>query len=306
MLEPNFKVKTDKEEASYGKFIIEPLEQGYGHTLGNSLRRVLLSSLKGAAVTKVKIAGVKHQFSTLTGLKEDVVEIILNIKKLRLHLNNQEKATLTLSVKGPKKVYAQDIEPNADVDIINKDLYLFELTSPKTKIDMTLTVEEGFGYVTQEEKEEEKEIGIIVVDSLFSPVERVNYKIEATRVGRMTNLDRLILEIWTDGSISPNQALKEAAKTLVSYFFQVYEPKAVVNEGVAVTPSVSDEVLKMTLEELDLPTRIVNALHIGGVDTVGQLLGTPKKEMMKIKNLGSKSISVIDETLRAKGVALNI
>lgn len=306
MLEPNFKVKIAKEEAGYGQFIIEPLEQGYGQTLGNSLRRVLLSSLKGAAVTKIKIAGAKHQFTTVPGLKEDIVEVVLNIKKLRLKLNNEKSATLTLSVKGPKKIYAKDIEENADVEVVNKDEYLFELTTAKAKMDMTLTVEEGFGYVTADEKEEEKELGVIFVDSLFTPVIRVNYRVEATRVGRMTNLDRLILDIWTNGSIAPSQALKESSKTLVSYFLQMYEPKAVVAEGVALTPSVSDEILKMTLEELDLPTRIVNALHIGGIDTVGQLLGTPKKDMMKIKNLGSKSITVIEEILRAKGVALNV
>ncbi|MBI2611292.1 DNA-directed RNA polymerase subunit alpha [Candidatus Gottesmanbacteria bacterium] len=306
MLEPNFKVKGETLDSSYGLFNIEPLEQGYGHTLGNSLRRVLLSSLKGAAVTSVKIAGVKHQFTTIPGLKEDVIELILNIKKLRLKLNNSDGATLNLSLKGPKKVKASDIEENSDVEIVNRDLYLCELTNNKTKLDITLTVKEGYGYVTSEEKEEEKELGVILVDSLFTPVIKVNYRVEATRVGRMTNLDRLILEIWTNGTITPDAAIKEAGKTLVSYFLQIYEPKAVVSEGVAVTPSISDEILKMTLEELDLPTRIVNALHIGGIDTVGQLLGTPRKELMKIKNLGAKSISVIDEILRAKGVALNV
>jgi len=306
MLEPSFKVKIDKENENYAKFIIEPLEQGYGQTLGNSLRRVLLTSLKGAAVTKVKINGVKHQFSTLPGLKEDIVEFILHIKKLRLRLSGDKATTLKLSVKGPKKVYAGDLESSAEVEVVNKDLYFGELTTNKAKLEAELTVEPGYGYVTAEEKEGTEALGIILVDTLFTPVVRVNYKVEATRVGRMTNLDRLILEVWTDGTISPSLALKDAAKTLVSYFLQIYEPKATVSEGVAVTPSVSDEVLKMTLEELDLPTRIVNALHLGGIDTVGQLLGTPKKELLKIKNLGTKSITIIDETLRDKGVALNV
>lgn len=306
MLEPNFKLKIDKEEELYGKFIIEPLEQGYGQTLGNSLRRVLLTSLKGAAVTKIKISGVKHQFSTLPGLKEDTVELILNIKKLRLKQGTEKSTVLHLSAKGPKKVYAKDIEESAGVTIANKDLYLGELTTPKSKLDIDLTVESGYGYIISEEKEASDSLGTIVVDSLFTPVVRVNYKVEATRVGRMTNLDRLIMEVWTDGTITPSFAVKEAAKTLVAYFLQIYEPKATVSEGVALTPSISDEVLKMTLEELDLPTRIVNALHIGGIDTVGQLLGTPRKELMKIKNLGAKSITVIDETLREKGVALNV
>ncbi len=306
MLEPNFKIKAEKEEQTYGQFVIEPLEQGYGQTLGNSIRRVLLSSLKGAAVTRLKVAGVKHQFSTLSGLKEDMVEFVLNVKKLKFRLNGEKSATIKLSVKGPKKVYAGDLEDTATVEVVNKDLYLGELTSSKAKLEVEFTVESGYGFVPSEEREQDGEVGVIVVDSVFSPITRVNYKVEATRVGRMTNLDRLILDIWSDGSISPADALKDSAKTLVSYFLQIYEPKATVAEGVAVTPTVSDEVLKMTLEELDLPTRIVNALHIGGIDTVGQLLGTPRKELMKIKNLGSKSISVIDEILRDKGVALNV
>lgn len=306
MLEPNFKVKIEKEEEGYGKFIIEPLEQGFGQTLGNSLRRVLLTSLKGAAVTKMKINGVKHQFSTLPGLKEDMVEFVLNIKKLRFKSQSDKEVNLKLSVKGPKKIYAADIDDGADVEVVNTDLYLGELTSNKAKLEMELTIASGYGYVTSEEKEASDTVGTIVVDSIFTPVTRVNYKVEATRVGRMTDLDRLILEIWTDGTIEPAFALKDAAKTLVAYFLQVYEPKATVSEGVAVTPSISDEVLKMTLEELDLPTRIVNALHIGSIDTVGQLLGTPRKELLKIKNLGAKSISVIEDTLRQKGVALNV
>lgn len=306
MLEPNFKVKVDKEQDNYGRFFIEPLEPGFGHTLGNSLRRVLLTSLKGAAITSVKINGVKHQFSTLPGLKEDMVELLLNIKKLRFKFAGDKPVSLKLSAKGPKKIFGKDIEGNGEVEVVNTDLYIGELTSSKSKLDAQLTVEAGYGYVTTEEKETNESLGTILVDSLFTPVTRINYRIEATRVGRMTNLDRLIIEIWTDGTITPSFALKDAAKTLVSYFLQIYEPKASVQEGVAVTPSVSDEVLKMTLEELDLPTRIVNALHIGGIDTIGQLLGTPRKELLKIKNLGAKSISVIDEILRSKGVALNV
>ncbi len=306
MLEPNFKVKTNQERENYGKFIIEPLEQGFGHTLGVSLRRVLLTSLKGAAVTKVNINGVKHQFSTLPGLKEDIVEILLNIKKLRFKLGSDQRTVMKISVKGPKKIYGSDLKGDGSIEVINKDLYIGELTASKAKFEAELTIESGYGYVTREEKEVDESIGTMLVDSLFTPVTRVNYKIEATRVGRMTDLDRLILEIWTDGTVAPSYALKDASRTLVSYFLQIYEPKATVSEGVAVTPTISDEVLKMTLEELDLPTRIVNALHIGGIDTVGQLLGTPRKELLKIKNLGTKSIGIIDEILRQKGVALNV
>lgn len=305
MTEPNFTVKAEIEKQDYGRFIIEPLEQGYGHTLGNSLRRVLLTSLKGAAVTKIKIDGVKHQFSTLPGLKEDIVQLILNIKKIRVRLFSDKPVVVKFETKGQKKVKAGDIE-SSELEIVNKDLYLGELTAPKSKLSMELTVEPGYGYVTSEEIEKKQEMGMIVVDALFSPVVRVNYKIEATRVGRMTNLDKLILDIWSDGTILPQEALKQAAQTLVSYFLQVYEPKAKPKEGVAVTPTISEEILKMTLEELDLPTRIVNALHNGGIDTVGQLLGTPKKELYKIKNLGTKSINTVETVLRDKGIALTV
>jgi DNA-directed RNA polymerase subunit alpha len=305
MTEPNFTVKIEVEKEGYGKFIIEPLDQGYGHTLGNSLRRVLLTSLKGAAVTKIKIDGVKHQFSTLSGLKEDIVQLVLNIKKIRFKMVSDKPVTISFSVKGPKKIVAGDIQ-TSDVEIVNKDQYLGELTSNKAKLAFDLTVESGYGYVTVEESEKEKEFGTILVDALFSPVVRVNYKVELTRVGRMTNLDKLVLEVWTDGSLTSFEAVKQAAKILVTYFLQIYEPKAKASEGVAVTPTISEEILKMTLEELDLPTRIVNALRNGRIETIGQLLGAPKKELYKIKNLGAKSITKIEEVLREKGIALTV
>lgn len=306
MIEPTFTIKKDTETATYGKFILEPLDQGYGSTLGNSLRRVLLTSLPGAAVTKVHIDGVKHIFSTLPGLKEDTIELVLNIKKMRFTIPTGKSATVKLSMKGPAKIYAKDFEVDG-TEIINPDLYLGELTSAKAKLNMEMVVESGFGYVTAEEHEGEKELDSIVVDSLFSPVVRVNYRVEETRVGRMTNLDKLIMEITTDGTIAPYAALHEAAKTLVSFFLHVYEPKATApTESVAVTPAVSDEVLKITLEELDLPTRIVNALRNGGIETIGQLLGTPKKKLYKIKNLGAKSVHSIEDILRQKGIALTV
>lgn len=305
MIEPNFSVKIESEQKDYGKFIIEPLEQGYGHTLGNSLRRVLLTSLKGAAVTKVKIEGVKHQFSTLLGLKEDIIQLILNIKKLKFKLHSDKEVIARLSVKGPKVITASLIEC-AEAEVVNSDLYLGELTSSKAKLSMELTIEPGYGYLPAEEYTGSKELGKIIIDALFSPIIRVNYRVEATRVGRMTNLDKLILEIWTDETIPAFNALKEASKILVNYFLQIYEPKAKTAESVAVTPTISDEILKMTLEELELPTRIVNALRNGGIETVGQLLGTPKKELYKIKNLGAKSISHIEEVLREKGIALTV
>jgi DNA-directed RNA polymerase subunit alpha len=306
MMEPNFTIRTQIEKNDYGMFVIEPLVQGYGHTLGNSLRRVLLSSLPGAALTSVKISGVHHQFSSLVGLKEDVVELILNLKKIRLVLEGDEKAVISLSKKGPGEVTAGDFSVSAGVTIVNPDLVIANLADKKASLDLEATVEKGYGYVQADEKNV-TEVGRIPVDSLFSPVIRVNYRVDATRVGRVTNFDKLIMEIWTDQSISPAEALKSAAKLLVSYFVQVYEPKVTVAEVSTVeTPSISDETLKMRIEELDIPTRIVNALSRGGIDTVGQLLSTPRTDLMKIKNLGSKSLVVVEDKLKEKNITLVI
>lgn len=306
MLDPIFKIKLDEQNETYGRFVIEPLETGYAHTLGNALRRVLLSSFPGAAVTSVVIEGVKHQFQTLSGLREDVVEFVLNLKKLRVKLLEGDEAVLTLTARGPGEVRGKDIEATASVEIANLDLYLGRLADKKSSLSAKITVGKGYGYSLAEERKTGV-IGVIPVDAAFTPILRVNYRQEATRVGQQTNLDRLVIEIWTDGTVSPLEALKQAAKVLVSYFLQIYEPKAeLAQANVAVTPTVSDEVLKMLVEELDLPTRLENALKNGGIETVGQLLGTPRKELLKIKNLGAKSLSVVEEKLREKGVALSV
>ncbi len=306
MTEPTFTIKTDTEERTFGRFLIEPLEQGFGQTLGNSLRRVLLSSLQGSAITTVKIEGVKHQFSTIPGLKEDVVEFVLNIKKIRLSIEGEEQVTLKLAKSGSGPVTAGDIEAPAGVTIVNPELMLGNLADKKSSVDITMSASKGYGYVTTEDNHPE-EIGVIPLDALFTPITRVNYRVEATRVGRMTNLDRLVMEIWTDGTIKPQDALKSAAKILVSYFMQVVEPKAVgVVEEAPATPVISDEVLKMRIEELDIPTRIVNALGNGGIDTINQLLATQRTELMKIKNLGSKSIAIVEEKLKEKGISLTV
>jgi len=306
MLDPIFKVKLDEQNDTYGRFIIEPLETGYAYTLGNALRRVLLSSLPGAAVTSVTIDGVKHQFQTLAGLQEDIVEFVLNLKKLRVRLVDGDKATLHLEASGPGEVTAKDIEDNGAVEVINKDLYLGSLADKKAKISATITVEKGYGYSLTDERRSGV-IGVIPLDATFTPILRVNYRQEATRVGRQTNFDSLVIEIWTDGTITPAESLKQASKLLASYFLQIYEPKADISEAtVAVSPTVSDDVLKMLIEELDLPTRLENALKNGGIETVGQLLGTPRKELLKVKNLGGKSLGIVEEKLREKGVALSV
>lgn len=305
MIDANFKLKVDSKKDDYGKFSLEPLPEGYGHTLGNALRRVLLSSLKGAAITSVKISGAKHPFSTLPGVKEDVVELILNLKNIRLKLFDKKEAKMKLKVSGVKEVKAGNIETPGEIEIVNKDLYLCSLSDKKAELEIEFTVSSGVGYKLAEAKKDEA-LGVIPVDASFSPVKRVNYKVESTRVGRLTNLDKLIMEIWTDKSIQPQKALEEAAKILNAFFVQVFEPKVETAEPVAVTPAISEEILKMFVEELDLPTRICNSLKNGGIETVGQLLGTPKKDLNKIKNLGAKSISIIEEKLREKGVALTV
>lgn len=305
MIDPTFKIKIDVDKLDFGKFSLEPLDQGYGQTLGNSLRRVLLSSLPGSAITSAKIEGVKHQFATIAGMKEDVVEFLLNLKKVRLTIDGDKAVTLSLTKQGQGVVTAGDIDAPAGVTIVNKELELCTLSDKKSMLEAELTAEKGFGYVATEEKHID-EIGRIPLDALYSPVSRVNYRVEATRVGRMTNLDRLVMEVWTDGTISPITAVKQAAKILVAYFQQVYEPKTGVDETSPVATVVSDEILKMRIEELDIPTRIVNALSNGGIETVGQLLGTPRGEVIKIKNLGAKSLSIVEEKLREKGVTLTV
>ncbi len=307
MKDPIFKVKEEKLENDYGEFIIEPLQTGFGHTIGNALRRIILSSIQGAAVTSVKIAGVKHKFSTVPGLKENVVDLLLNIKGLSFKLSDSKtSATVTVSVKGPKEVTAGDLELPDGLEIVDKNYYLGSLTDKKSKLDMELTVEKGYGYTVAEEQKAGT-VGLIPTDAIFTPVNRVTYTVEATRVGRQTNLDRLILKIWTNGTISPKEVLEESAKILSFYSQQVYEPKNVSSTDSAPTTSgVPEEILRLTVDELDLPTRIYNSLRNGGIETLGQLIGTPKKDLMGMRNMGGKSIGIIEEKLRDKGISLSI
>ena len=304
-----FKVKEEKVSENYGEFVIEPLQTGFGHTIGNSLRRVLLSAIPGVAVTSVRITGIKHKFSTIPGVKENVVDLLLNLKQLNLKLlNSRDSATVRVSVKGPKEVTAADLEVPEDVEVVDESQYICSLADKKAKLDMELTVEKGYGYSLSEDRKAST-VGSLMTDALFSPVRRVNVVITATRVGRQTNLDRLTLQVWTNGTVAPRAALDEAAKLLSSYFLQVYEPKASetgVLETVSISSSVSEDILKLTIDELDLPTRIYNSLRNGGIETLGQLLSTPRKELMTMRNMGSKSIVIIEDKLKDKGISLTI
>jgi DNA-directed RNA polymerase subunit alpha len=299
MSEPIFEIKQEKKSADYGKFAISPLEQGYGHTLGNSLRRVLLTSLPGAAITSVKISGVKHQFSTLKGVKEDIVEFILNLKKVRPSYSGDKPVRATLSAKGPGEVKAKDIKVSADVKIANPELVL-ALLSKNAKLDAQIEIEAGTGYSLAEERET-RQIGLIPLDASFSPVVRVNYKIEETRVGRLTNYDKLILEIWTDETMTPKEALGEASKILVSYYTQIVSPKKIKKKKEKKEKGLGP-VGNLSVEEIGLPTRVANALLKADYETVENLAKAKVNDLVKVRNLGEKSVKIISAALGEKGV----
>ncbi|MDP3954793.1 MAG: DNA-directed RNA polymerase subunit alpha [bacterium] len=301
MTEPIFEFKTEKKSPDQGVFVLSPLATGYGLTLGNALRRVLLSSLPGAAVTFVKIAGARHSFATLPGLKEDIVQFIFNVKKLRIRLDVEGPVKITLDASGPGVVTAAQIKTSAGVEVINKDLILGNLADKKSKLSCEMTVENGFGYSPFEERKSET-LGVIPIDATFSPIVRVNYNVETARVGRVANYDALSIEVATDGTITPEEALKESAKILVSYFQQVIEPKTYKKEKESNKSKVPADALKLTVEELSLPTRITNALEKNGFKTAADLVGEKRKEIVRIKNLGQKSIKIIDVALAEKGV----
>jgi DNA-directed RNA polymerase subunit alpha len=305
--DPTFKIKEEKVTDEYGEFVIEPLETGFGHTLGNALRRVLLVSIPGAAVTSVKISGVRHKFSTVQGLKENIVDLLLNIKGINFRLlDSKSSATVKLSLKGPKEIKADDLELPDGVEVVNKDSYIGSLGERKAKFDMELTVEKGLGYVLAEDNKINT-LGVLPADAIFTPVRRVSYEVSATRVGRQTNLDKLTLKIWTNGVVSPKEALEQAGRILASYFVQIYEPKSTVSAEIAHSKSaVSENVLKMTIDELDLPTRIYNSLRNGGIETIGQFLELSRKDLISMRNMGAKSISIIEEKLKEKDINLTI
>ncbi len=302
MTDPIFKVKVQSQTDAYAEFVIEPLESGYGPTLGHAMRRVLLTSIPGYAVTSIKISGAKHKFTEIPGLKENIIDFILNVKGLHVRLaDSKNSATLKLSVKGTKQITGKDITETDGAEVVNKDHYLGSLSGDKAKLEVEFTVERGYGYSLAEDRTSDT-VGVIRTDAIFSPVTRVNYTVEATRVGRRTDMDKLVLQVWTNGSITPQEALDETAKILASYFTQIYQPLVAAAEVAVTSASVSEDVLRLTVDELDLPTRIYNSLRNGGIETLGDLLKTPRKDLISMRNMGAKSITVIDEKLREKGI----
>lgn len=297
-----FKVKTEKESENFARITIEPLDSGFGHTLGNSLRRVLLTSLPGAAVTWVKIDGVAHRFSPIDGIMEDVIEIILNIKKIRLSIHSDKPVKLTLKASGKREVKAEDLEIEGEAEIANPEQHIATLTDGKSKLNMEMEAVAGKGYSISEERKSDQ-IGVISVDALFSPVVSVNYTVEPTRVGRRTDFDKLLLDVTTDGAITPLEAVNAAARILSDTFRKVVEPEP--EEEVEESGSgISEEVLRLTIEELDLPVRITNALKAIEISTIEDLVNTPRQHLLKAKNLGAKSIHLISEKLTERGLTL--
>ena len=292
-----------EELASYAKYEASPLPAGYGVTIGNALRRVLLSSLEGAAVTSIQVRDVYHEFSTIPGVKEDVTAIVLNIKKLRLKSYAPHPVQLKLVKSGAGRVTAADITETADVEIVNPELELMTLDSDDVTVEMDLTVERGVGYLAAE-RTEQLPIGVIPVDAIFSPVRKVNYWVENTRVGQMTNYDKLTIEIETDGTMSPEEALSRAAEVLVgqfSLFTTTGKSLVGVERGITGAPALPPNMLDMPIEELDLPMRAYNSLKRNNIVKVGQLLQLQDEDLLRMRNFGKKSLDEMKERLRMRG-----
>ena len=283
-------------DISYGKYVVEPLEHGYGTTLGNALRRILLSSLPGTAVTTIKIAGVQHEFSTIPGVKEDVTQIVLNVKGITAKLHSPGTKRVYIQASGEGEVTAGDIKADGEVEILNPDLHIATLSADAT-LNMELTLSHGRGYVPADRnKPEQTIIGVIPVDSLYSPVNRVNYTVENTRVGNMTDYDKLTLEVWTDGTISARDAVSLGAKILCDHL--------VLFTDLSDTVGTRSTVLEMTIEELDLSVRSFNCLKRANINTVEDLISKTEDEMMKVRNLGRKSLEEVINKLNMMGLSL--
>lgn len=298
-----------KTNGTYGKFVVSPLERGYGTTLGNSLRRVLLSSLPGVAVTSVKIDGVHHEFSTIPGVKEDVTEIILNIKGLTAKMYGEGPKTVYIEAEGECEVTAGDIKTDSEVDILDPGMHIATL-GKDAKLYMEITIDRGRGYVPAEKNKQILNLGVdvIAVDSIYTPVLKVNYKVEDTRVGQVTDYDKLTLEVWTDGTVSAKEALSQAANLLnehLKLFIDLSEEGVLPEIMVEKDEKGKEKILEMTIEELDLSVRAFNCLKRAGINTVDDLINKSEEEMMKVRNLGKKSFDEVKEKLRSLGFNLS-
>ncbi len=299
----NIKISRVSETPSHGVFNIEPLPTGFGATLGNSLRRVLMTSIEGAAVTQVKIGGVTHQFTTIPGVKEDIVELTLNLKQLRFKMHTNNPVIAVIKAKGPKDITADDIEVSSDAEVINKDLHIATLANNKTELNIELVIEKGKGYSPMEERQTNK-IGVIVLDALFSPISNVTYEVDTTLFGHRADLDKLILNIQTDGSISPEDAMTQSANLLASYYKHIAlgetKEEEVSDEEVE-TDNKPRNTENIAIEELPLQTRTINALKKQGIDSLQQLAKMSNEEIADIKNLGEKSLTEIKKLLEKEG-----
>jgi DNA-directed RNA polymerase subunit alpha len=302
------KIEREAEARNYGKFIISPLERGYGVTVGNALRRVLLSSLDGAAVSSIRITDVLHEFSDIPGVREDVIQVTLQIKQIRLKLNGVDSTRMHLEVRGEGMVTAADIITSPDVEIINPDLYLFTVDDPKARLDIELTVERGRGYSPANERSGHLPIGELPVDAIYSPVKRVNWEVNNARVGQSTNYDKLTLEIWTDGTVSPEKALSTAAKTMIEHLRYIAgvneETLSITMEKEISGSRLSSEVAETPVEALDLSVRVFNSLKRTGITTVGDVLDLLEKgdqAVMSIRNFGEKSLDELRQKMHEKG-----
>lgn len=306
---PNIEVAEISDDKKYGRFVVEPLERGYGITLGNSLRRIMLSSLPGAAVSQVKIEGVLHEFSSIPGVKEDVTEIIMNIKSLAIRNNSDtnEPKTAYIEYEGEGVVKASDIQADQDIEILNPDLPIATLSGKDTKLYMELTITKGRGYVSADKnKSADLPIGVIAIDSIYTPVERVNVTVENTRVGQITDFDKLTLDVYTNGTLVPDEAVSLAAKVLsehLSLFIDLSENAKTAE--VMVEKEEDEKVLEMSIDELELSVRSYNCLKRAGINTVEELTNKTSEDMMKVRNLGRKSLEEVLAKLKELGLQLN-
>lgn len=308
---PKIEIVEISDDNKYGKFVVEPLERGYGTTLGNSLRRIMLSSLPGTAVTHVKIKGVLHEFSSIPGVKEDVTEIVMNIKSLVIKNNSltNEPKQAYIDVAGDCVVRASDIHVDGDIEIINPDLVIANLSGPDAKLEMELTIGNGRGYVgSDKNKEADAPIDVIAIDSIYTPVERVNLTVQNTRVGQVTDYDKLTLDVFTNGALAPDEAVSLAARVLVEHlnlFVDLSENAKSVDVMVESVTDEKEKVLEMNIDELELSVRSYNCLKRAGINTVEELINKTPEDMMKVRNLGRKSLDEVLAKLKELGLSLN-